>query len=413
MISALNSNQPSSILFTHYGDNWIRGSERCLLDLISHLDKEKFTAVLWCNQVTMEQEAKKLGIEVYRSDFPLLFGWRTPRFNLRAFSGLIKQALTLIDKHQIKLIHANSAAPCQWLNFAARKRQLPLLCHLHSIYQLRDRLTLGLYQVSMAVGVSRYVLSDLHKDKMPGSRTCVIANGIDSQRLLSQKRVALRDTLAIEPGDFVIATVGSLIQRKGVDLIIAAVAKLIEKKVPVHLLIIGDGPEASNLQQQVKRLSLQHKITLLGEQQNAHGILRGSADLFISAAREEAFGLVFAEASLAKLAIVAPKTGGIPDVVIDGETGILVPGEDIDALADAVYRLYLNPALCHQMGQSGYRHILKNFSSENNCRRFENLYRKMLSCPAADKSRQQNWSIRLSLASACKGILRRGLIHEA
>jgi len=399
--------QPSCILFTHYGDNWIRGSERCLLDLISHLDKEKFTAVLWCNQEIMALEAKKLGIEVYRSDFPLLFGWRAPRCNVRAFLGLIKQAVTLINKHRIQLIHANSAAPCQWLNFAARKSNIPLICHLHSIYQLRDRLTLGLYQVPMVVGVSRYVLSDLQQDKMPRSRMQVIANGIDTQKLLAQESIDLRSRLAIPGDDFVIATVGSLIHRKGVDLIIAALAQLREQNLHIHLLIIGDGPEANNLQQQIQQLGLQQHITLLGEQNNVLGILRGSADLFVSAAREEAFGLVLAEASLAQLAIVAPAIGGIPDVVVDDQTGLLLPPENINALANAIYKLYFSPELCDAMGKAGYRHILKNFSIEKNCERFQHLYSRMLDNPC-----YKNWSISLSLSSACKRLSKRGLNNE-
>jgi len=413
VMTDLNANpQPIRILFTHYGDNWIRGSERCLLDLLQHLDKAQFMPVLWCNQQIVVDAAQKLGIEVYHSNFPLLFGWQAPRFDFPAFFGLVKQAVKLIDKHQIKLIHANSAAPCQWLNFAARQCHIPLICHLHSIYQLRDRLTLGLYQVSMAVGVSSYVLSELQKDNMPDSRTCVIANGIDTQKLLAQKELDLRPALGINADDFVIATVGSLIHRKGVDLIIAAAAQLMTFEVPIHLLIIGDGPQANNLQQQIQRLGLQKNVTLLGEKNNVVGILRGSADLFVCAAREEAFGLVLAEASLAEIAIVAPATGGIADVVIDGQSGILVPTENIDALSAAILKLYFNPSLRHAMGQAGCRHIFKNFSIENNCQRFEHLYRKMLNCPAPATPWYKNWPLSLSLHNACKRLIKKGLIHE-
>lgn len=414
MSSELNLNQqPTCILFTHYGDNWIRGSERCLLDLLSHLDKTKFTAILWCNQKMMEQEAKKLGIKVYRSDFSLLFGWSAPKANIAAFFTLRKQALSLIDKYQIQLIHANSAAPCQWLNFAARQRNLPLICHLHSIYQLRDRLTLGLYQVSMAVGVSHYVLSDLHKDNMPHTRTCVIANGIDKQKLEAQKTSPIANTLAIKADDFVIATVGSLIYRKGVDLIIVAVAQLIKNNLPIHLLIIGDGPEKSNLEKQIQQLGLQKKVSLLGEQGNVFAILRDHANLFVSAAREEAFGLVLAEASLAGLPIVAPAVGGIPDVVINGQTGILVPSEDISAFVKAITHLYHAPSLCHAMGKTGYQHISTKFTIENNCQRFEQLYQKMLSTREEKRPWYNNWSFNLSLHSVYKRLVKRGFINEA
>ncbi|MEH6454049.1 MAG: glycosyltransferase family 4 protein [Psychromonas sp.] len=326
---------------------------------------------------------------------------------------LIKQALKIIDDHQIKLIHANSAAPSQWLNFAARLRNLPLICHLHSIYQLRDRLTLGLYQVSMAVGVSQYVLGDLHKDNMPRSRTRVIANGIDTKKLQSQKTIQIDDKISIDANDFVIATVGSLIHRKGVDLIITAVAQLLKNQLPIRLLIIGDGPERNNLEKQIEQLGLTDKITLLGEQDNAFAILRDQANLFVTAAREEAFGLVSAEASVAGLPVIAPAVGGIPDVVIDGKTGTLIASEDNQALVEAITDYYLNPSLCKMRGKAGYQHITENFSIGSNCQNFENLYLEMLTTTTKTTPWYKNWSFDLSLQSVYKRVIKRGLVNEA
>jgi glycosyltransferase involved in cell wall biosynthesis len=410
---------PTTVLFTHYGDNWIRGSERCLLDLIKHLDKKQFKAILWCNQPVMEKEAKSLNIEVYRSDFSILFGWQAPRFNLLAFFKLIKKALELIKKHDIKLIHANSAAPCQWLTFASKKSNIPLICHLHSTYQLRDRLTLGLYQTNMVVGVSKYVVAPLVKDNKPSEQITVIANGIDTERLLTQEVVNLRETLNIHSSDFVIASLGSLIKRKGVDLLIEATAKLLAE-IPVHLLVIGDGPETDNLKQQIKRLGLQDNVSLLGECENSMGILRGSADLFVSAAREEAFGLAFAEASLAGLAIVAPEIGGIPNVVIHQQSGLLIPEENINLLVSAINQLYLSPKLCIEMAKVGQLHILNNFTIEKNCQKFQALYKKQLALPRIktpwNKKLAIIWSLLGTFSTAFinsyQRMTKRGLIHE-
>lgn len=377
---------PTTILFTHYGDDWIRGSERCLLDLITHLDKRKFKAILWCNQAIMVEAAKELNIEVYRSDFPLLFGWQAPRYHIVGFFDLIKEALTLIKKHHVKLIHANSAAPCQWLTFASQKSNVPLICHMHSTYQLRDRLTLGLYQTNLLVGVSEYVVEPLVNDNKPSNEITVIPNGIDTERLLNQPVVNLRDTLKIDAEDFVLACLGSLIHRKGVDLLIDAVAALREKKIPVHLLVIGEGPENDNLAAQIAQLNLQDNVSLLGERSHAVGILRGSADLFVSAAREEAFGLVFAEASLAGLAIVAPKTGGIPNVVVDQESGLLVPTEDVNALVEAIHSMYLAPKRRTEMAKAGQQHVYQHFTIEENCKQFEALYAQQITNPTAKKS---------------------------
>jgi len=406
-----------TILFIHYGDDWIRGSERCLLDLMTHLDKTRFKALLWCNQPSMVAAAKALNIEVYSSDFPILFGWQAPRYHIMGFFELIKEALAIIKMHDIKLLHANSAAPCQWLSFAAQQSNVPLICHMHTSYQLRDRLTLGLYQSSMLVGVSKYVLNPFIEDNKSSSEITVIANGIDTKRLLAQPIVNLRAQLHISDDDFVLACLGSLIHRKGVDLLITTVDLLIKKGLPVHLLVMGEGPEKQHLTAQIAQLGLQEKVSLLGECDHAVGLLRGTVDLFVSAAREEAFGLVFAEASLAGLAIVAPKTGGIPNIVIDQVTGLLVPTEDVNALTANIEKLYLNPSLREQMAAAGEEHVYNNFTIEENCKQFEALYTQQISKPRPKKSRSRFLgallkSVSSALLNSARRIMTRGLLSD-
>jgi len=207
----------------------------------------------------------------------------------------------LVEQPPGKLIPANSGAPNQWLNLVARSRNIPLLAHLHSSYSLRDRVTFGLHHVAMAVGVSNSVIDALLKDGMPSVKTCVIPNGIDTSRLDQEPVIDLRDQLNLNNDDFLIATTGSLIHRKGIDRIINSIKQLEISSVPAHLVIIGEGAERNNLQNQINNLGLSKKIHLLGEQSNVAGMLRGGVDLFVSAAREEAFGLVLAEASLSRI----------------------------------------------------------------------------------------------------------------
>jgi len=396
---------PSTVLFTHYGDEWIRGSERCLLDLLSHLDHQRFKPIVWCNSAAMANEVRHLDIPLIRSDFPLLLGWQQPRFAVRAFYKLIKQGIQLVDKHGVTLIHANSGAPNQWLNAVARARQLPLLTHLHSRYPLRDRITLGLHQLTMAVGVSQPIIAQLLQDGMSPEHTCVIPNGIDTTRLDQQQRIDLRNMLALDRNDFLIATAGSLIHRKGIDLIIDSIARLIRLGIPAQLVIIGDGPERANLQQQIQRLGIQDRVHMMGEQSNVVGLLRGGVDMFVSAAREEVFGLVLAEAGLARLAVVAPAVGGIPDVVIDGKTGKLVPAENITALTHALYQFYLAPPLREKMGKAGRRHVLANFTIQHNVQQFEQLYSLMLQNPAMHMRWHRHWKLYRSITNISKQLL--------
>ena len=401
------------ILFTHYGDNWIRGSERCLLDLMQHINQQKYKPILWCNQPIMQLHAEALGIEVYRTDFSILLGWQAPRFNVLQFISLIKQAKQLITELEIDLVHANSAAPCQWLNIATRTCHVPLLCQMHAIYPLRDRLTLGLYQVSKVVAVSEYVMTPFYQDNQPVQRRQVITNGIDNQLLLAMPLANLRPKLSISSEAFVIAAVGSLIRRKGMDLIIDALALLIKKQIPIHLLIIGDGPEKKALNKQIQQLGLQQHVSLLGERNNVMGILRGTVDLFVSGAREEAFGLVFAEASLAGLAVIGPNIGGISEVVKHNQTGLLVEPENSVLLSEAIRKVYDSPNLAHRLGIKGQQHILDNFTITQNAQNFEQTYQQLLNQPEVFTPWYKNGSVLRSIYNGWQRFIKRGQGYEA
>ena len=388
---------PATILFTHFGDDWIRGSERCLLDLLTHIDRDQFNPVVWCNSGIMADTVRGLGITAYRSDFSLLLGWRSPRFDIRTFAAQVKQGMRLVDEHGVKLLHNNSGAPNQWMSLVARSRGLPSLVHLHARYPLRDRITLGLHQTPMCVGVSQPVIETLLEDGIPRQHTRVIANGIDTQRLDRQPDINLRRQLNLNSDDFLIATTGSLIRRKGIDLIIDALSRLLAQGLPAHLAVIGEGPEREPLQQQIRQLGIGSHVHLLGEQTSIAGLLRGSADLFVSGAREEVFGLVLAEAGLAGLPVIAPAVGGIPDVVADGQTGLLVPPEDAKALAGAIRKLYHAPRLRTRMGLAGRRRVNRHFTIERNVDRFERLYHRMLNDPAMHAGWLSHWPYRQAL----------------
>jgi glycosyltransferase involved in cell wall biosynthesis len=366
------------ILFTHYGENQIRGSERCLLDLIKHLDKELFSPIVWCNSELLEAEAKKLNIRVIRSDFSILFGWRFPRYDFTGFLSIVRQGLDIVRTEEIDLLHANSGAPNQWLNLIGRIRKLPLVSHLHSRYPLRDRLTLGLHNTSLAVGVSHPVVQQLIEDGMASERVEVVLNGIDNDYQDLAEAVDLRQLLGLGPRDFIAITVGSLIHRKGIDLLIRALAWLVHRDIPAHLVIVGDGPEKAALQDHVQNYRVQNQVHFLGERTDVAALLRGGADVLVSGAREEVFGLTLAEANLAALPVIAPWVGGIPEVIEHHETGILVPPENHHAIARAIQRLYRTPRLKNELGETGRSRVLDKFTIRENVLRFQTIYMELI-----------------------------------
>ncbi|MDD1783945.1 glycosyltransferase family 4 protein [Enterovibrio sp. ZSDZ35] len=382
-----------NVLFVHYGDNWIRGSERCLIDLLKHINKELFNPVLWCNSDVLAQEVRKLGIDVYVDDFPLLFGERHPRFDFKGYRDLIREGQRIVDTHNIELIHSNSGAPSQWMNWVARSRKLPLVLHLHARYPLRDRITLGLHHASMAVGVSQPVVDQLLSDGANDNRCKVIPNGIDTDTLLSQPVEDIRKTLQLPSDAFIAMSVCSLIHRKGVDLLIDACRKLRAMRLPIHFVVIGEGEERAALEEQIAHHNLQSHVHLIGERDNVVGLMRGSADICVSAAREEVFGLTLAEAGLARLPVVAPLVGGIPSVIENNVTGKLIQPEDAHAIAQAIYHLYTNQDQRVAMGRAGYQRVMTHFTIEAHTAEFESLYQSLTSDPSMNARWLTQWQV--------------------
>jgi glycosyltransferase involved in cell wall biosynthesis len=383
------------ILFTHYGDNQIRGSERCLLDLVKHLDRSRFIPVVWCNSELLAHEMKALDVVVYRADFPILFGGVAGKYDFRGFLKVVRQGLQIVTDESIDLLHANSGAPNQWLNVIARVRRLPLVSHLHSRNPLRDRLTLGLHNTSRVIGVSQPIVDQLLDDGIDPARVQVVPNGIDTTHQDLAEPLDLRQMLDLRPQDFIAMTTASLIHRKGVDLLIQAIARLRRRRqLPVHLVIAGDGPEREYLEQLARSLDLEHCVHFLGSRDDVASLLRGGVDIFVSGAREEVFGLALAEANLASLAVIAPEVGGIPGVITDHVSGFLVPPESSVSIAQAIACLYDHPEMKDELGRAGRSRVLLNFNIGIYVEHFEDIYVELLSDPSARLGWFSNGSLR-------------------
>jgi len=383
--------QKRIILFVHYGDEWIRGSERCLLDLLKYLDCEKYTPIVWCNAKVMEEEVRTLGITVIRSEFDVLLGWDKPRFSINSLIKQVQKGIRLIKAYNIDLVHVNSGAPNQWMLIAARVTGCALITHLHAPYIFRDRFSLGLYHSPEIIGVSRAVVDAFIKDDMSSGKVNVIHNGIDVDYLKSIEAVNIKEKIGLSKSEFLLAVVGSLIHRKGIDLVISAVAGLRNKGIPVSLIVLGDGPERSALEQQTADLHLQRHIFFWGECQCPQALLLGDVDVLVSAAREEAFGLVLLEAGLAKLPVIAPNIGGIPEVVVNGYTGLLFDSEDVNSLMGSIEQLYCEPSKTKEMGAAAYRRVCRYFSIKLNAENFSSLYSSLINNSKKPSVKKYKW----------------------
>lgn len=229
--------------------------------------------------------------------------------------------------------------------------------------------------IGVSPGVGRYLTDTLRISKR---KVSVIRNGVAQPAYPDVDQLRnLRTEYGIETGDLVVGSVGRVFDshKRFSDLI--AALRLLEDIPRLKLLIVGDGPDLPMLQDQAEQEGVADRVIFAGYQPEP-GHFYALMDVFALASAWEAFGLVNAEAMRCGLPVVATNVGGIPDVVVDGETGVLVPPRDVAAMAAAVRRLLTNKGLRKRMGAAGKARADREFSAERYVADVQELYERVL-----------------------------------
>jgi glycosyltransferase involved in cell wall biosynthesis len=206
-------------------------------------------------------------------------------------------------------------------------------------------------------------------------RLQVINNGVDIPLYPDERSLlSLKESLGIVQGDFVVGSVGRLLDsHKRVSDLIRAVALLKERNVLVKLLIVGDGPDREALRQLCLELGVRDTVIFAGYQGDTAPYF-ACMDLFALASQMEAFGLVLVEAMLFKLPVVATAVGGIKQVVVNGKTGLLVDKNSPNQLSDAIADLYGDGARRKAFGEAGYQRAMDEYTISLYVSRIDRLY---------------------------------------
>jgi glycosyltransferase involved in cell wall biosynthesis len=202
------------------------------------------------------------------------------------------------------------------------------------------------------------------------ARGRVVLNGIDTARI---------DASPLPEGDPCVLLLGRFVPDKGLDVGVRAVAALVEEFPTLRVLLVGDGVERAALLALADELGIAARVEAPGALP-PHAV----ADVFARATvvavpsrYPEPFGLVAVEAGLAGRPVVASAAGGLPEVVDDGVTGLLVPQEDPAALAGALARVLRDRELATQLGAAGRARALEQFAMSRHTDEFEALYREL------------------------------------
>jgi glycosyltransferase involved in cell wall biosynthesis len=188
---------------------------------------------------------------------------------------------------------------------------------------------------------------------------------------------AEKTSLDVPPDAFRIGFVGRLHPQKGLDFLLQAMQMIRDRLHNAMLFIIGDGELRRSLENQTREYGLQHIVSFLGTSQDIPSLLY-SLNLFVLPSLWEGMPVALLEAMAAGLPVVATSVGGVPEVVLDGETGFLVPPGNPEALGQAILALYEQPELRIHMGLAGKQRVQNCFSSETVTRNLELIYQELL-----------------------------------
>ena len=298
---------------------------------------------------------------------------------------LIFQIRNLIKKHNIQVIHAHCELSQFYAGIAGFTCGVPTIGTFHrsdlSKYQPSKVNTLLKFFLSHYIAVSNDRLSLLTQNLAFSSNKCHAVHGgaIIEEMPTEASIIRSRKVLNIPEDQFILLSIGHLGKIKGHQDTITALSTLITQDKNVHLYIAGDGSEndKNDLLAIVDKLRMKKRVTFLGQINNAQTWLE-ACDIFIQPSIEEAFGLVFAEAGAKAKPVIATAVGGIKEIVVSEETGILVPPASPKALEKALNILINSKELRTLYGDNGYKRIAENFSLTNMVDKYIKIFTKTI-----------------------------------
>jgi glycosyltransferase involved in cell wall biosynthesis len=228
------------------------------------------------------------------------------------------------------------------------------------------------------VAVSRFVRDYLVSAGIPDEQVEAVPTGIDLNRYApADGGGTLRSELGLPDATVLVGTVAILRVKKGHADLLRAAKTVLQSFPDTHFVIAGDGPQTENLRRLITELGLEARVHMLGLRRDVMNVLQ-SLDLFVLPTHQEALGTAFIEAGAMGLPVVATDVDGVPEVVVDGETGVLVPPKDPASLAAAISGFVENPVRRRSFGDNARRRVGNEFSREAMAGRMQNLYSSLL-----------------------------------
>ena len=363
------------------------GAERLVAAFARHLDRERFDLRVICLKVI---DSNPLAADIEAIGIPVtVLGARNLR-DIAAFARLVH----FVWDQKIDVIHTHLTYADIWGRLAGWLTRRPVFSTVHVPQffnylnpRRRDQMIEAIAMFTRkhfggtVISVSEALRQHHISQGFPADRIITIHNGIELSKFeppVDFSKSAKRSELGITIKAPVVITLAVLREGKGHDTLLDAVPKVLENMPETKFLIVGGGPLEEELRQRVNQSGVSESVIFTGMRQDTAEML-AVADLFVLPSEFDPLPTVVLEAMVMRLPVVGLDSGGVPEMVVDGQTGLLLQSTDPAVVAQSILSLLTNTEQAKQMGEQGRARLEAEFSASVWVRKLESLYDKVLS----------------------------------
>ncbi|MGY1704736.1 glycosyltransferase family 4 protein [Geodermatophilus sp. SYSU D00697] len=373
----------------------VGGAAEHLLQLASLLPSDRFdVTVALSGGGPLDDEIRATGLRVL--DYAPAHGTGhfkqaspdSPLELLRQFGRLRAD----IRRHGYDVVHTHTSVAGAMGRVAAWSCRTPVRLHMvhafaghdavpqprRSLFRVVERVLDRVTTHTVVGSVSMRDLGLRWRVLRPG-RVTVIPNAsrMAARDGTAAERARLRSELGLPPDALVVALIGRVEDQKGVDVLVRAAVPVTAQVPRAHVVVVGDGTRRAGMERLAAQLGIAGRVHFTGWRHDLDQVVR-AIDVLALPSRWEAFGIVNLEAMAAAKPVVGHAVGGVPEVVVHGETGLLSPPGAEDALARDLVRVLSDPQLAARLGAAGRRRLLERFTPERMVEAHVELYDELV-----------------------------------
>ena len=349
------------------------GAQEHVISLLTRLDASRYDAsVVALSNGSTVRKLQRAGIPVLVIDTP------DDAIAVGALAAQLADVRAdVIHNHMFRAETVGTRAAIALDEIGHRRPYIVSTVHSSRVRSAADRGDLRRLTPEMdhLIAVSKAILAKIDAEgRNVGVPISLIYNGVDLDRYAPQEPCStLREEYGMEPGSHVVGVVARLEPEKGHPTLLEAWPQVLRAVPDAYLLVVGEGSQREALEQQASALRIAHRVVFTGRRDDVPAVT-AALDVAVLPSYREAQGLSVLEAMALSRPVVASNVGGIPEMIDDGLTGLLVPPHDAPALASAITRLLVDHSYADMLARRGHDAVHERFCVEQMVRAISAIY---------------------------------------